>query len=189
MYLFAVIFFILWTGTAVSQEGFPTESGIPDEIWIKVDISDQKLSLLLGDSLIQHFPVSTSRYGIGNEANSNKTPLGWHRICEKIGANEPPGMIFESRRPTGQIARIITDSTDIEADVITTRILRLKGCETDVNRGGNIDSFERCIYIHGTPEEGLIGQPSSHGCIRMKNRDIITLFEYISRNTYLEIVQ
>ena len=123
--------------------------------------------------------ISTSKYGAGNKAGSNKTPLGLHRIVSKIGRNACIGTIFKRRRNTGKIVRF----SNYSGDLITTRILRLEGLERGVNKGKGIDSFRRCIYIHGTPEEKFIGKPASHGCIRMKNRDIIHLFEIIKRGT------
>jgi hypothetical protein len=158
-------------------------------IWLRVSISDQSISLFDRDSLIACYPVSTSRFGSGNRKDSEKTPLGWHRICEKIGENAPLGMIFISRKPIGRIAVIYSDTTDTPEDEITTRILRLEGCEKEFNMGGLVDSYNRQIYIHGTPEEGLIGQPASHGCVRMKNQDIIDLFSRVSIFTYVLIAE
>ncbi|MCU0666972.1 MAG: L,D-transpeptidase [Candidatus Omnitrophica bacterium] len=149
---------------------------------VDIDISAQRLYLRCGNTIIKSYPVSTSKYGIGNREGSNKTPLGLHQIVSKIGRNAPLGAIFKYRRKTGKIARVRE-----AGDLITTRILRLAGLEKGVNKGRGIDSFQRCIYIHGTPEENLIGKPASHGCIRMKNRDIIKLFNLVRRNTLLYI--
>lgn len=123
------------------------------------------------------FPVSTSGYGIGNTINSNQTPLGAHIIRYMTGANVPSGGIFRYRQYTGETADIYTDMTDTENDYITTRIMHLGGIEQGINKGGNVDSYERHIYIHGTHEEGRIGIPSSHGCIRMLNEDVIELYQ------------
>lgn len=150
---------------------------------IKVKISEQKLYLISDGKLIKDYPVSTSKYGIGNKVSSNKTPLGLHRIVSKIGKNAHLGTIFKRRRTTGKIARVNKGS----GDLITTRILRLEGLQRGINKGKDIDSFRRCIYIHGTPEEKLIGKPVSHGCIRMKNIDIIKLFSLVKRGTLVEI--
>jgi hypothetical protein len=173
----------------ISQELAPSISGNPPGIWIQVDVSEQSLSLFLRDSLIRRYPVSTSKFGIGNLENSFQTPLGWHRIREKIGQDEPIGAIFTARKSTQKQAVIFTDSTDAPNDLITTRILRLEGCEPGFNQGGNRDSYHRCIYIHGTQEEGLIGSPASHGCIRMKNKDIIDLFNRVNENIFVKIVK
>ena len=88
---------------------------------------------------------------------------------------------------TRRIAEIYIDSTDLEEDPITTRIMWLEGLEAGINRGKGIDSYKRHIYIHGTPEGGLIGQPASHGCIRMRNKDVIELFDLVSKDTLVEI--
>lgn len=145
---------------------------------IKVNISQQRLCLVEDSRVLKAYHISTSKFGIGNKAGSNKTPLGLHRVCGKFGRNAGPGAIFKKRRNTGKIVRI-----GEAEDLITTRILRLEGLERGVNKGRGIDSFKRCIYIHGTPQEKLIGRPASHGCIRMRNKDIIKLFNLISRNT------
>lgn len=157
------------------------------EAAIVVSIAEQKLFLIEKGRAVETYPVSTSKYGIGNTSGSNKTPLGTHRICAKIGDGEPVGMTFDSRKRTGRIAKICTDEIDLEQDDITTRILRLEGLEEGVNKGEGIDSFARYIYIHGTPEEGLIGSAQSHGCVRMKNQDVIDLFDSVSVGTLVEI--
>jgi lipoprotein-anchoring transpeptidase ErfK/SrfK len=178
----------LWISqTIISQESTMFGSSHPSGLWIHVIVSEQILYVLQDDSVIAQYPVSTSKYGIGNRANSFKTPIGWHRICSKIGSGEPLGMIFEGCRPSGQIAEIITDTTDVAADWITTRILRLEGLEPGINTGEGIDSYKRCIYIHGTHEEGLIGVPVSHGCIRLRNKDMLDLFEVINEKTLVKI--
>ncbi|MFQ6092176.1 MAG: L,D-transpeptidase family protein, partial [bacterium] len=97
------------------------------------------------------------------------------------------GAIFKSGLNTGEIAKIYTDSTDVQEDLITSRIMWLEGLEAGINKGRDIDSYDRRIYIHGTPEEGLIGVPVSHGCIRMRNKDVIELFDLVSKGTLVEI--
>lgn len=145
-------------------------------------ISKQRLFIMDKARLLSSYPISTSKYGVGNRAGSNKTPLGLHQIVSKIGRNASLGAVFKHRRNTGKIAKCC-----MKGDLITTRILRLAGLEKGINKGRGIDSFQRCIYIHGTPEEDLIGRPASHGCIRMKNRDIIILFDLVKRNTLVRI--
>lgn len=157
---------------------------------IVVKISEQKLYLLKGNGdIIIHYPVSTSKYGIGNSAGSNKTPLGTHKIAQKIGKNVPSGTIFKSRINTKKLTPIYIDPVDVPNDYVTTRIMWLEGMENGINKGKDIDSFKRFIYIHGTPEEGLIGKPASHGCIRMKNKDVIELFDKVNTSTIVEIVE
>ncbi len=150
--------------------------------YVIIDISDQILFLFENDTCILKFPISSSKYGIGNQSGSNKTPLGLHSIARKIGAKVPFGGIIKGRKFTREIAEIYTNETDTPKDVITSRILWLKGLEEGINKGDKIDSYNRYIYIHGTNEEGLIGKPSSHGCIRMKNSDVIKLFNMVSIN-------
>ena len=122
------------------------------------------------------YPISTALNGMGNLVDSFKTPLGLHRIRQKIGGGEPSGMIFQAREPVGQVARSLDNR---EKDEITSRILWLDGLEEGVNRGGVQDTFARYIYIHGTSDEKRIGQPVSAGCIRMKNCDVIDLFDEV----------
>ena len=152
---------------------------------IEVVISKQRLFLKDKARLLVSYPISTSKYGIGNKSGSNKTPLGWHRIVSRLGRNAPLGAIFKRRRNTGKIFNGCKGGSDL----ITTRILRLEGLEKGLNRGKDIDSFQRCIYIHGTLEESLIGNPASHGCIRMKNRDVIKLFKLVKRGTLVKIMK
>jgi len=158
----------------------------PGRYAIVVSISKQSLHLIKGKKIIRRYPVSTSKYGLGNKDGSNKTPLGMHCISNKIGKNAEIGSIFKSCRNTRKIAKIGADS---DKDLITTRILRLRGLEKGINKGKGIDSYKRCIYIHGTAEEHLIGKPASHGCIRMKNRDVIELFDLVTRGTLVKIVR
>ncbi|WKN44353.1 L,D-transpeptidase [Tunicatimonas pelagia] len=158
-----------------------------EEPFIKVSVAEQKLYLMEGGQPLKQYPVSTSAYGIGSKAGSNKTPLGKHEVISKFGDNAPLGTIFRSRINTGRTAKIYTDDTDLEQDDVTTRILRLTGLEPGKNQGSGVDSFSRYIYIHGTPEEGLIGRPASHGCIRMKNTDVVELYDLVDEGTLVVI--
>ena len=135
----------------------------------------------------KEYPISSSAFGIGNLQNSFKTPLGAHVISEKIGKKMPKGAVFKGRIWTNEIAQIIEDPIDIPEDVITSRILWLDGLEKGRNRGGIVDSKSRYIYIHGTAEEGLIGQPASLGCIRMLNDDVIEIFNKVRVGTQVLI--
>ncbi len=130
------------------------------------------------------YPVSTAANGMGNRVDSLKTPFGIHRVRQKIGGGQPCGMVFESREPTGRIAR---DLDNRERDEITSRILWLDGLETGVNRDGDCDTWSRYIYIHGTSDEKRIGEPVSAGCIRMKNDDVIELFDGVLVNDLVVI--
>lgn len=156
---------------------------------ILVSISQQTLFLTTDGNITARYPISTSAYGVGNQQGSFKTPIGLHQIKYKIGYKAPVGQVFKGTSNTGEIAKIHTDKTDLEEDLILTRILWLDGLEVGVNKGGKIDSFKRHIYIHGTNEEGLIGKPSSHGCIRMKNTDIIELFDQVTHYDQVLIME
>ena len=117
------------------------------------------------------------KYGVGSQSGSQKTPLGWHRVEERYGAKAAPGTVFVSRRPDGRILRPEHWSDPAPAeDLVLTRILWLRGLEPGQNAGRAIDSHERCIYLHGTNQEQLLGTPASHGCIRFSNEDMIQLF-------------
>jgi len=163
-----------------SQFGFKPENCV-----IVICISEQKLYLIRQSKILKKYAVSTSKYGVGNKEGSYKTPLGMHCVAHKIGRGARYGEILKSRRRTEKIAKI--NSKDLTEDVITSRILRLKGLEPGINKGKGIDSYGRHIYIHGTPAEYLIGKPASHGCIRMRNKDIIELFNVVKRGWLVEI--
>ncbi len=155
---------------------------------VLVNIAQQQLLVISNNNILKTYTVSTAKAGIGAEKNSNKTPLGVHRIKNKIGNNAPIGTIFFARKASNQIAEIYTDTTDTPKDYVTTRILWLDGLEPGKNKGGTVDSYERYIYIHGTHEEGLLGKPMSMGCVRMKNKDVIELFKLVKEGTLVSIV-
>jgi L,D-transpeptidase catalytic domain len=155
---------------------------------IIINVSNQKMQLIKKDEIDKEYPISTSRFGIGNKAGSCKTPLGMHKICEKIGKDAPLGSIFRARKNTGEIADYENENPYSD-DLITTRIIRLQGLQEGVNKGESIDSNKRYIWIHGTAEENRIGEPASHGCVRMKNEDIIELFEIVRVGTEVEILK
>ncbi|WP_049764717.1 L,D-transpeptidase [Thioalkalivibrio sulfidiphilus] len=156
---------------------------------IVVRIGEQRLYLIRHGVPFLDYPVSTSRYGIGNRDGSLKTPLGVHQVRRRIGEDAPLGTIFRGRANTGRIANILTTPETSPEDNITSRILWLDGLEEGVNRGGEVDSFQRFIYIHGTDEEGLIGQPASDGCVRMTNAAVIELFDQVPLGTLVVIVE
>jgi lipoprotein-anchoring transpeptidase ErfK/SrfK len=149
---------------------------------LRVSISAQKLDIISDDgSVSRSFPISTAKKGTGSEPDSNKTPLGWHRICQKIGDKSEAGTHFVGRQPTGRIWKS-TDPVE-EKNLVLTRILWLDGDE-DHNR----TSKDRYIYIHGTNREDLIGQPASAGCICLRNTDVIELYDHTPINTRIEII-
>jgi hypothetical protein len=153
------------------------------EQFILIDTTSQQLFHIEKDNVVRSYTISTSRFGIGNHEGSNQTPLGIHRIAAKIGDGAPSGRIFKDRCDTG--ADWQPGLT--EENLILTRILRLEGLEDGVNRGPGIDSFDRYIYIHGTNQESQIGTPLSHGCICMKNEDVIELFDTIPEGSIVLI--
>ena len=150
---------------------------------IEVDISEQRLYLIENSLIKASYPISTSKYGEGSIENSFKTPLGEHSIKEMIGEEAEINTIFTSRINTKRSATIIDQFEDTDNDYVTSRIMWLNGEEDGLNKGGNVDSFRRYIYIHGTHEEGLIGTKASHGCIRMFNYDVIELFNLVNIGT------
>jgi hypothetical protein len=155
---------------------------IDKEKVLVVNGQSQEMYLTDGEDIFRNYDVSTSKYGFGEISNTNKTPRGIHRIKEKIGENSQLGTIFKGKKNTGKIAKIYESPYDSSYDYITTRVLSLEGMEEK-----NKNSFERFIYIHGTPEEGLIGTSASQGCIRMKNKDIIDLYDLVNVGTYVNI--
>ncbi len=155
----------------------------PRELFLVVSIETQTLLVCMNDTIVERYNASTSRFGSGNRENSLKTPLGLHRIKEKYGAGAPPGRIFRDREDTGED----WDHKQNGDNLILTRILRLEGLEEGINKGPGVDSYERYIYIHGTGRENLIGTPLSHGCVCMRNHDIIRLFDSVREGTFVYI--
>lgn len=138
---------------------------------LKINTKTQILAHYKNDQLLVEYPISTAKNGLGEAENSYCTPRGVHKIFQKIGVGEPPGTIFVARRPTGEVYSAELSLQYPSRDWVLSRILWLAGCE-DFNQ----NSKERFIYIHGTPDSEPVGVPLSHGCIRMRNADIIALF-------------
>lgn len=139
------------------------------EPFIRISVADQRLDLLSQENILASYPISTSRFGLGSEEGSMKTPIGKFKIGEKIGAGFPSGTVFRNRIPLSS-----EDAPPPTDDLVLSRILWLDGIEED-----NANTRQRFIYIHGTNHEEDIGLPASHGCIRMKNSDLIALFEQV----------
>lgn len=153
---------------------------------MRIEISIQNQSLTLFDSLggvKAQYSISTAANGVGCEKNSGCTPLGKHIIRAKIGANAAPNTVFVGRRPTGEICTPQLMAAFPNRDWILTRILWLSGCEIGVNRLGNVDTMQRYIYIHGSPDSAEMGKIGSHGCVRMRNSDIVELFDLVVPGT------
>ena len=140
---------------------------------IHISVSKQELTWKSGRKKLAAYPISTSRFGLGSKEGSMKTPTGRFRIAEKIGDGMPLGTVFKSRRPVKATKKMLRDD-----DLVMTRILWLDGVEPD-----NANTYERFIYIHGTNHEGQIGEPASHGCIRMRNSDLVELFDRVGIDT------
>ena len=154
---------------------------------IEVRIGTQQLHAFADDGAVAVYPVSTARNGPGELRDSECTPRGRHVIAEKIGAGCPPGTVFVARRPTGEIHDAELAARNPGRDWILTRILWLAGLEEGVNLGGDRDTRSRYIYIHGTPDDTALGHPGSRGCIRMRNADIVELFERVAEGTVVVI--
>jgi lipoprotein-anchoring transpeptidase ErfK/SrfK len=146
---------------------------------IVISTRDQKLAILDHGNLLATYPVSTSKFGLGDRPGSRFTPLGQLQVAEKIGDNAPPGAVFKDRRRTGEI--VLANSPG--RDPIVTRILWLRGRESQ-----NANAFARDIYIHGTPEERLIGTRASYGCIRMRSTDVVQLYNIVGVGAAVTIV-
>ena len=165
-------------------------------VFLRVCASEQNLLLIKGNKVIDKYPISTALNGVGNKENSGKTPLGIHRIAEKIGADAPLGTVFKARVSTHETTPILLTNEEYSSiDAITTRVLWLDGLETGKNKGYSedgqtlIDSYQRYIYIHGTDEEWRLGKPVSHGCIRMSNHAITKLYDKVWVNTLVVIIE
>ena len=154
---------------------------------IEVSIAGQRLDLFDGDVRLRSYLVSTAANGPGERAGSYCTPRGRHRIRAKVGAGLPAGAVLRGRRPTGEVCDDATWRAAPERDWILTRILWLCGEDAGVNRGGDVDTFRRYIYIHGTPDAVELGRPGSRGCIRMRNRDVVELFDLVAAGTPVQI--
>ena len=155
-----------------------------------INIAQQRLYHLQNNVLVRNYIISSALNGTGSQNGSGKTPLGAHCIQAKFGDDATIGSIFKGRINTGEVASILTAKNTLsDADNITSRILWLSGLEAGYNQGDDVDSHQRYIYIHGTDEEGRLGQAVSHGCIRMANRDVIELFTHIEINTFVYIIE
>lgn len=147
---------------------------------ILIGVNDQRMVLLDEGVEIASYPVSTSKFGTGDGFGTNCTPMGLMRVRKKIGGDAPPGMKFKNRQPTGEIVAVDAPGRD----PIVTRILWLDGQESQ-----NRNAFDRHIYIHGTPEERNIGRPASYGCIRMRSRDVIELFDQVGVGARVKVLE
>jgi len=145
-----------------------------------VSVRDQRMMLLRDGKPIKTYPISTSKFGLGSQVGSNRTPLGSMEIARKIGDGQPMGMVFKGRRPTGEIL----EANAPGRDPIVSRILWLNGKDRH-----NRNTFSRLIYIHGTPEEWRLGRPASYGCIRMGMRDVVDLYNRVGEGAEVTVIR
>lgn len=158
--------------------------GLAEDGWLLLaSVPNQRLTLLGGGQFVAVYPLATSRYGLGAAKGSHQTPPGWHDVVEWIGGHLPLGSVLKSRVPTGEVVPEAEWRGQRKEDLILSRVLRLSGLEDGVNRGGDLDSFARYIYLHGTNHEERLGQPSSSGCLRLANRDVAQLFDHTNGRT------
>ena len=159
---------------------YPDRALLPHAL---VSLSCQRIYLVKQLNLISVYPVSTSRFGVGSEWGSYRTPAGMHYVAEKIGGNAPLMTRFSRRQASAEIVALNQLAGISDRDIIATRIIWLAGLEERINRGGRLDSMRRCIYIHGTVDEKRIGRPASLGCIRMRNYDVCEVFDTLQINS------
>lgn len=150
---------------------------------VHINVSRQELQVLRDQQELARFRVATAKNGVGERNGSEQTPRGWHKIRARIGSGQPINTVFVARRPTGEIYTPSLREQYPDRDWILTRILWLSGLEPGVNRLGAVDTMRRYIYIHGCPDEDEMGVPSSHGCIKMHNPDILKLFDMLPIGT------
>lgn len=155
--------------------------------YIEVSIAAQRLRLYEQERIVMDVLISTASKGVGELRGSEQTPRGWHTIRARIGSGAPVNSVFKGRRPTGEIYTPELRAAHPGRDWILTRILWLSGLEPGRNRLGDFDTMRRYIYIHGSPDEEPMGVPASHGCIRMRNAEVIELFERVPAGTRILI--
>lgn len=156
---------------------------------IVINLATQRLALHDDGRVLAEYAVSTARNGAGEREGSECTPRGRHVVCEKFGDHAPANAVFIGRKATGETWSPVLAAANPDRDWILTRILWLDGCEEGRNRGGDVDTKQRYIYIHGAPDAVPMGRPGSHGCIRMRNADVIQLFERVPVGTPVDIIE
>src|SRR6058998_840218 len=171
--LLAVVFSLISVTSAFAIAPLDTSSQLI------ISVREQKLMLVQNGGKVATYPVSTSMFGLGDARGRMTTPLGYMAVEKKIGDNVPVGAVFHNRRPTGEILQPNAPGRD----PITTRIIWLRGLEAQ-----NAHAYQRCIYIHGTPEEKKIGRPASYGCIRMKSKDVAELYAQVPVGAVVQII-
>jgi hypothetical protein len=152
-----------------------------------ISISQQRLSIWQGEVCVYDCAISSAANGLGCVRDTGCTPTGRHYVRAVIGAGSDEATVFKGRRPTGELWSSDLATAYPDRDWILGRILWLCGCESGVNRGGDVDTFRRYIYIHGSPDAGIAGQPASHGCIRVTMRDMLRVFDYLPYGAVVDI--
>ncbi len=150
---------------------------------IFISVRQQIMDCFADNLLHKTYPIATGKNGLGEEMGSECTPRGWHTIYSRIGLDAPINSVFVGREWTGEIYDEQLAKKYPERDWILSRVVQLEGLEAGRNKGGKVDSLQRYIYIHGTPDSIKLGHPSSHGCIRMRNRDVIELADWVKLKT------
>ena len=168
----------------LDSKGWKDRVGNQKAVW--VSIRAQRFYLVQNDQILWETRCSTAAKGPGSKKNSFMTPLGWHHVKEKVGKGEPWGRVYRDKNITKGVWH---PGEKVREDMVLTRILTLDGEEPGKNKGGDVDSYERCIYIHGTNDEANIGKPTSHGCIRLTNDDVIQAFDMIPEGTLVLITE
>jgi len=159
---------------------------VGDGLGVWVSVKEQAFRVIRGTALLLAVPCSTAAKGSGSKANSYQTPLGWHGVAEKFGEGALWGQVFREKRAANEIWK---RGGPVKEDLVLTRVLTLRGEEPGKNKGGDVDSFDRNIYIHGTNDEENIGKPASHGCVRLTNDDVIAAYEIIPLDTPVLITE
>jgi len=170
--------------TILDAHDWVDQVGAERAVWVCVDT--QVFRIIENGEVIWQAPCSTAANGTGSQSGSYKTPLGWHRVAEKYGSNAAWGQEFVARQPT---RRVWQPGDDTKKDMVLTRILWLDGLEPGKNKGGEVDSYHRYIYIHGTNGEDDIGTPASMGCVRLLNDDVIEAYDLLPVNTRVLITE
>lgn len=168
----------------LDEKGWSERVGSEPALW--VSIGEQRTRLIADGKILYEARSASAEKGIGSEMNSLMTPLGWHSVVRKVGDNAPWGQVFRARAATREIWQ---PGEDVTEDLVLSRILLLDGEEPGLNKGGSVDSFARNIYIHGTNDEARLGVPSSHGCIRLSNDDVIELYDLVPKDTKVLITE
>jgi lipoprotein-anchoring transpeptidase ErfK/SrfK len=162
------------------------ENRVGEALAVWVSVEKQVFRVVRAGRVLLEVPCATAARGTGSHKNSHKTPLGWHSVKTKVGAGAPWGQVFRNSRPVNEVWK---PGQKANEDLVLTRLLWLTGEEPGKNKGGEVDSYQRFIYIHGTNEEDRIGTPSSHGCVRLRNDDVITAFDLIPEGTLVLITK